>query len=870
MTPERWQRVQELFHTAEALPAADRTAWLAEACGADEALRREVEALIEASGDDHLERAVSGAVEELRAAQPAPASPDTISGYRILRRLGEGGMGIVYEAEQVNPRRTVALKVLRSARHASGHARRLFEREAQALARLRHPGIATIFESGVAEDGLPYLVMELVTGQPLDEWIKAQGPVRTLRKQDVEGPLRLFRAICDAVTYAHLNGVIHRDLKPSNIIVADLGATSTFEAGAAQRPLVKILDFGLARITDDRDGESHYETQTAMVQGSLPYMSPEQAQGSRHVDLRTDIYALGVLLYWMLTRQHPYLDGSQGLVETLRLIETAPPRRFGHWTRKYDADLEAIVLKAIEKDPERRYASVAGLAGDLDRYLSDQPILARPPSTIYQLRMLVRRNRAGFAGIMAAAVLLVAFSVTTAVQARRIGLERDRANQEAATAANVSDFLVDLFRQTNPTQAKGELTARDLLEAGRKRVNEELADQPELRARLLDRIGSAYTVIGPLSEAESAYEESLRIRNEAFGEGTRGSVDTWDGLAMCYFNQGRHQDSVRAARRALEIEERHVGAKDAGLAGLLSSLAQSLSAMGDTQGALEAIRRATEIDRVNERTGTAEAGERQETLGSILRQKGDYRGAVEVLRESLEIRRRRGETALDHGHLLNELGMALNLAGESKEAEATYRDSLKWARKIFGEKHGNIAMLMVNLAYAVEAQGRAVEAERLAREAFGVFDGALGKDHPRRGDLHLVLGEALAGQGRTGEARREFARAREMYVAAWGTGNPKSAQASTRLGLHEVEHGDAGVALRLFEEARAGMEDSRGTPQWAVYERGLGEAMVRAGQRSEGEALLRASVAYLKENLGAAHRETRRAESALARLLLPR
>jgi eukaryotic-like serine/threonine-protein kinase len=865
MTPERWERIQEIFHAAEERPEAERGPLLEELCGADAELRRDVESLLAASAGDELEQAVAGAVEELRR-EPRPAAPGWVKDYRILRRLGEGGMGLVYEAEQLNPRRTVALKVLRSARHASEHARRLFEREGQALARLKHPGIATIFEAGVAEDGLPFLVMELVNGEPLNEWVKGLGPLRSLRKADVEGPLRLFRAICEAVTYAHQNGVIHRDLKPSNLIVTEQGTASPLETLSGQAPLVKVLDFGLARIVDEGGEESLYRTQTAMVQGSLPYMSPEQARGDGVVDLRTDVYALGVLLYWMLTRQHPYLEGGErSLMESLRLIETAAPKRFSQWTSKWDADLEAIVLKAIEKEPGRRYDSVAALAGDLDRYLSDLPILARPPSTLYQVRMLIRRNRAGFWGLAAAVALLVVFAVTTAVQANRIRVERDRANQEAATAQRVSDFLVDLFRETNPAETDGELTARDLLKAGRARVSEELADQPELRARLLDRIGDAYTVVGPLSEAQSAYEESLKVRAAAFGDGSPESGYSWSGLSAAFHNQGKFEESARAARRALAIEERRLGAEDPELAPILAGLGLSLSASGDAAGALIAIRRAVDLEERHGRDGTMAAADRLQSYGAILRQNGDYRAAIEPLRRAAAIKRKVAGVS-GQASVLNELGMALNLLGESAEAEKVLRETLGLVVQVFGEGHANVAMVQTNVAYAVEAQGRGREAEALAREAMAVFDRALGADHPRRSDMHLTLGEALAGQGRVAEARAEFAAARRVALAAWGAEHPRTARATARLGRLEAEEGDARAGVALLEEGRAALKQVEGTPEGAALTRALGEAYLRMGDRERARPLIGQSLERLRAMLGPEHRETRKAAAAAARL----
>lgn len=798
MDPQRWKRLEELFHQAEEKPLDQREAFLQEACGADQSLFMQVRGLLqEVTGNgqtlsSHAEQVV------VEMARSAISAHPNLENYRLLRTLGEGGMGVVYEAEQQSPRRLVALKVVRSVRGASERLKRLFQREAEALARLQHPGIATIFESGVSQDGQPFLAMELLQGESLSDWMEKNPPPSAYDRPALLRRLNLFFSIADAISYAHQNGVIHRDIKPANIFVLpdSSGQSSASGTASGRSQMTKILDFGLARITAEKTAGATM-TEAGTVQGSVPYMSPEQAKGAATaIDVRTDVYALGVLLYELLTGKHPYLEPGATFLEAIGKILDAPVRSFLSLGRKdLDVDLETIVAKAMEKEPVRRYQSVAGLVQDIDRYLNDQPILARPPSALYTISKLVRRNRWPVAAVVIVLLSVVGFTIQ--IYRKNIAIQT-----EAESARQVSEFMLSLFENADSTNLGQRLEVADLLRVGRKRLDKESRLQPEVRARMLDKIGMAFCNIVKYQEAYETFQASLTLREKLYGPDSRESMDTWSGIQTVYFDQGDTAKAIAAAQKILDLAVRHYGEISQEAMGANEKLSTSYNLANEPKKAEIHLRKALEIYPGLAVKDPQIESELLFSLARLLRQQSRFTEAVEPAEKGMKL-------ALEHGNDhdkaggYNMLGTTYNLANQLDKAAENLAKSLPLAEKVFGAAHPNTAIVRANYGSALHRLKRYPEAISELEKALQQGVQALGPNHPRIAELRHQLAEPLEGAGAIDRAEAELLASREISAKANGEKHPMTARGDMRLGALYVRLGKTKEAIIRLDRAHA-------------------------------------------------------------------
>jgi tetratricopeptide (TPR) repeat protein len=628
------------------------------------------------------------------------------------------------------------------------------------------------------------------------------------------------------------------------------------------------LDFGLARITD-ADVAATALSEIGMIKGTLQYMSPEQARGDVDaIDTRTDVYALGVVLYEMLTMRRPIDVESASIAEAVRVIcEERPTPLHRNWagSRKLDADLETIVGKALEKEADRRYASVAAMADDIERYLASQPIEARPPSALYQLRKFAARNRTLVGSAAAAMLLLVAFAVTMTVQAERIQREAERANREASTAREVTEFLITLFDRSDPTLAQGEeLTARQILDTGAERI-EELGDQPPTQAALMETIGRVFTILGEYDRAEPLLESAVAIRTERAESDELALAESLYHQAALLDNQGRYEEAEEPIRRAVEIQERTLGENPV--------LCQSLNVLGNVlwhQGRLDEAevvhRQALEIrDRILPPDHT-DIGQSLHNLGALRYFDNDLAEAENMWRRSAEIEKAaHGPNDWNYATSLHTLSIAVRDQGRLDEALDLALQSLAIREKALGADHPHVALSLTNLGAIYRQMDRADEAEPMVRRAITVAENSMGPDHPEVFWMRTTLARILVTLERFDDAERELKnQIADIERAGLESELPPClgtlADLQARLGRFEESEQ---TYLEAIEIVRSSDPDD---PTVGLLSAGLARVYRDTGRRAEALESLRRALPLMEAGWGADDPDYLEAAAELAAL----
>ena len=828
-------RVESVYLEAAARPPSDRAAWLDRECAAEPEVRSEVESLLAADlgHGGFLELPPFRLAADLFAQRPQ--WPEFIGPYRILGVLGEGGMGVVFKAEQNKPQRLVALKVIRTPLMSSSVLRR-FEFEAAALARLQHPGIAQVYDAGAGTP--PYFAMELIEGEPL----LAHAAALSLSTRQ---RLELMAKVCDAVNHAHQRGILHRDLKPGNILVDGSGQP-------------KVLDFGVARILDS-DSQATRQTDLGQLIGTIDYMSPEQTLGdSLGVDVRSDIYSLGVILYQLLAGQLPYETRPNetrqcALPELLRAIREDDAIPLGAMHRDFRGDIETIVHKTLAKEPHKRYASASELGDDLRRYLTNEPILAVPASAAYRARKFVRRYRTGVIAAAVLAAVIVGFGVGMALLAARNARERDIAQSERSRADAVVDFLLkDVLAQADDLVQSGpkpdaNITVRQALDRAGSRVQGRFGQQPLVEASVRQTIGETYTRIGIYPYADqhlaralemrrrllpaghpdlvssmlrlgfvrrgygsgdhgvSLLEEGIRTGTAALGETNPIVLEAMSELADTYGELAQLQKSADLFDKVLVIRRRVLGPDDPGTIDAMGNVAASYAARGMVEQAevlylqvIEAGKRLNPVPR-----------DPISNLGNLYLRMGRFQDAEPHLQRAMQIAAERMNE--EHPYRLyvqDSLGSLYRDLKRFREAEALFQTSMQVRRRVLGPENRStlIDVSLLGDLYCIE--GKWAEGEKMLLEAVRLQRRLLTDADTYAVRSMAALGQCYLRQHKFAEAEPWAATVARLRRPL-GLSNPQTRDALMVLADIRERQGSPAEAATLLKEACPEVPPSR-------------------------------------------------------------
>jgi len=879
--PELWSRVEDLYHRVLELDESSRAQFLEHSCLDDEAVRREVESLLahEKAAEHFIEspalevmgrlvangpaaggrRAPDATVTkpsgELAGDEPGIASaPKRIGAYRIAGEIGHGGMAVVYlgERDDQNYRKRVAIKMVRPGIGTEQVLQR-FLNERQTLAALDHPNIVKLLDGGSTEKGLPYLVMEYVEGLPIDRYCDEN-------KLSIDDRLRLFRDVCSAVQYAHQSLVIHRDLKPGNILITKEG-------------LPRLLDFGIAKLLNPECLQMPLETRIDTRAMTPEYASPEQVLGEQ-VTSATDVYSLGVLLYEILTGLRPYQVAESSQREIERLVcEDEPPSPSTRVSISTDrehlkaiaemrvaepkqlvkllrGDLDWITMKAIEKDPSRRYASVSEFSADIGRYLSHEPVLARPASAAYRARKYVRRHPVGVAVAAGLVLLLAGFTGMQSVQLRRITRERDRANR-------VTEFMEGMFKVSDPSAARGNsITAREILDKASKDIDTGLAQDPELQAQMMQVMGEVYQELGLFPRAQVLFGRSADIRRRVLGPENLETLRSMDDLGWILNQEGHAAEAEKLQRQTSDIRRRVFGMENPDTLKSISHFAWTLDREGRYA---EAERLDREVLENGQRVFKADDRETLATMGNLaatLGHEGHYAEAEKLKRTTLDIRRRvLGPEHRETLTAMNNLAYTLQQESHYAEAEKLQRQTLEIQRRVLGPEHPDTLRSMNNLANTLTKENQLPEALQLEREVLSAKQRVLGPEHQDTLWAMHSLAQTLEQEGQNPEAEKLERRTLEIKRRVLGPERPNTLATMSNLALILNKEGRYPEAEKLqrqtVEIARRVLGPEH--PDTLLTTDELVQTLEREGRYDEAEKLARETLKTQRRVLGPEH-----------------
>ena len=785
------ERSRDLFLRAADLPPHERRAFLEGECGHDLDLLSDVLSLLEYdAGPVQLDG-------------PADLVGQVIGPYTICQLLGEGGMGEVYRAEQQAPlQRQVALKVIKLGMDTREVIAR-FNAERQSLAILEHPGIAHVYEAGSTTNGRPYFVMEYVVGLPITEYCDRE-------RLTVRQRLRLFSSVCQAVHHAHQKGIVHRDIKPSNVLVTRHDA----------EPIPKIIDFGVAKTLDQGLRSGSVRTVLGKIIGTPEYMSPEQAIG-RHIDTSTDVYSLGVLLYELLTGVLPF-DAEQlraaGAVEMQRILQNVPaPRPSSRiaagaankrsaeaesLTKQLQADLDWIVLRAIEKEPAARYGSASELSADVERFLANEAVVARPPTLFYQAGKLISRHKLPVAFASIIVLLLVGFGVAMTVLYGRA--ETARRDAEAMTS-----FYADLWAPADAYERGQKLTIEEVMRLAANKIPLEFRERPGLASSLRESMGNVFTSLGFYADAESVLTAVLRERRALYGPEHPSLIEPTAALARVHLEKSEYGRARDLYRDALALHERHHGSDDPGAIQITGNLAYALKSLGKLAEARALLEDAVHELEAQYGTDHALLGPILSHLATVTRAEGKHDEAIALGKRALVLQER--DLGSDHpkvAAILSNLGLAEHDAKNYEQARTLHTRALAIRERVFGRKHRYTAQSLNNLANAVSDLGDNATARQHYEEVLEIYEATVGTEHVNVAEALGNLADINLQDDRFEEAREYCLRSLALFEKLLGPEHQSVGMSLVNLGSICCEQSDFEEGRRHYQRAAAIFEKS--------------------------------------------------------------
>ena len=832
ITRVKWERIQQIFEEASQLPPGQRDEWLKDACRDDHALYLQVESLLTTVGRE------SGLLEGQIASYAtsiATAPLEQIGPYRVISEIGHGGMGAVYLAERADQQyqRQVAIKIIRSFGAPHAELLRRFRVERQILASLQHPNIAQMLDGDITDDGIPYLVMEYVNGVRIDEYCDKKA-------LSVRQRIELFQGVCAAVEHAHRNLVVHRDIKPGNILVADDGTP-------------KLLDFGIAKLLQSGDmanAPAHTALTAPAERPRTPeYASPEQINGGP-ITTSADVYALGIVLYELLTGRHPFADFRSQVRDLERATcEAEPPRpssAASEWTSQLKGDLDSIVLKAIRKEPEQRYASVEQLSQDLGRYLGGFPVVARRGTRRYRAGKFIRRHRFGVAAVSTFILVLMTLGTALSLLAFRLAREKTRssleslkARQAQQTAEAVNNFLQeDVLAQASASHQAGtgpnakadpNLTVRTALDRAASSIEGKFTAEPLVEAGIRRTIGQTYANLGLLPQAIQQWQRAAYLLEHFSGMENAETLDNARSLGDLYMRTGRYPEAQHLYVEVLEKDRRVLGQRHPVTIGAMYS------------------------------------------LGVLYTREGNFQQAESLLTQALELELHvSGEMDSDSVGLMRDLASLYSDEGKYEQAEPLFQRALKIEYRMYGPDYNDILVTKFYLARLYLREGRFTESEQIGSETLNSARRILGKSHSTTALLMSLVGDVYLDEGKYQRAQSLLDETLSLYRHLYGDANPNTLSALSDVARVYQARGRFAEAEHLYSRAleirrRVSGDEHPSTLRLMGSLAGLYQ---REGKYREQEALLVTASNAERRVLGKFHPETLRTLTELGSVQL--